>query len=175
MFIFVCFSQEQSESPINVFVHDTAYFSMLGWRFCCQPAFFMNTVPCLMLFLRSICLPMVIEASRSCRLYRRYFCLMRSLIWTLCTCCWLRNRESNCLNKPASSYRVKHLIPCWFLCTFKRSECWIKLWSTYISAKYILESIGIRLAVYNSTVGLSESSCKTRRCVNQRHWVCSVT
>ena len=60
---------------------------------------------------------MVIEAPKSCRLYR-YVCLMRSLIWALCPRCWSRNKESSCLNKPAFSSRGKHLIPCWFLCTY---------------------------------------------------------
>jgi hypothetical protein len=32
-FIFVCFSQEQSEPPINVFIHNTVYL-------CCQPALY---------------------------------------------------------------------------------------------------------------------------------------
>jgi hypothetical protein len=79
---------------------------------------------------------MVIVASKSCLLYRRYFYLIRSFIWTFCPCCWSRNKDSSCLNKPASSYRGKHLISCWFLCTFKRSVCWIKLWNNCISAKY---------------------------------------
>jgi hypothetical protein len=68
--------------------------------------------------------------------------------WTLRICCWSRNKELRCLNKPASSYRRKHLIPCWFLCSFIRSECWIKHQSTFVTCKYIGLSFYVQLTVH---------------------------
>ena len=87
LFIFVCSHRSKvchrlTYSYIIYFVLSNAGLALLlPTGFCTTNASFATSV------LISIFLPMVIEASKSCRLYRPYFCLMRSLIWALCPCC----------------------------------------------------------------------------------------